>query len=406
MGWFNKTAPVEEVKEVVTSGLVNPEDRLSNFWNGGDPGDCGVSTTKALTVPAVQSAIRLLSEAAATLDIKVQKRVGANFEDDEDHPAWSLLNKSANEWTSGFELIRALIVEALTNDQGGFAWVNRVQGKPFEILKYGNGAISVSYRADGDGKPTYTRAGKTIKSADVIHIRGAFSKSPVTLARKAIGFAWEMENHGANLFLNGARPGGVIQTPNKLGTDGVKAMLVGWKAAFGGSQNAGKTAVLYEGATYAQMALNSTDAQYLENRRFQIIEICRAFRVPPSMLFDLESGKFNNVEMMGREFLSYSLEPWLKSLEGGLSRALLTKDEQKTHRILFDRDDLTRADLVSRATAISGFVSSRAMSPNEARTWIDLPPYPGGDTYTNPAIDVAKPANDNPPPQKESAVAA
>lgn len=392
-----KKAGEVEVKETLPSGLVNPESWIANFWNGSEPGDCGVSSAKALTVPSVQSAIRLLSEAAATLDVKVQKKNGKNYEDDEDHPAWDLLNRNANAWTSSFELIRSLVVEALTNDQGGFAWVNKVRGRPFEILKYGNAAIQVSYRAAGDGRPTYVRSTRELKPTDVIHIRGPFSKSPTTLARKAIGFAWELENHGANLFLNGARPGGVIETPKNVGEVGVVKMLQGWKAAFGGSHNAGKTAVLYDGAVYKQMALSSTDSQYIDNRRFQTLEICRAFRIPPSMLYDLESGKFNNVEQMGREFLSYSLEPWLKSLEGGLSRALLTKDEQKTHRILFDRDDLTRADLVSRATAISSFITSRSMSPNEARSWIDLPPYEGGNSYSNPAIDVARPANDNQP---------
>lgn len=66
----------------------------------------------------------------------------------------------------------------------------------------------------------------------------------------------------------------------------------------------------------------------------------------------------------------------------------MTEDERRNHRILFDRDDLTRADLVSRATAISSFMQTKAINANEARAWIDLPPREGGDVYENPAITV------------------
>lgn len=70
---------------------------------------------------------------------------------------------------------------------------------------------------------------------------------------------------------------------------------------------------------------------------------------------------------MGLEFLTYSLEPWLLALEGALRRALFTPEERRTHRIVFDRDDLTRADLGARATAYSSLIASRVLNPNEAR---------------------------------------
>lgn len=135
------------------------------------------------------------------------------------------------------------------------------------------------------------------------------------------------------------------------------------------------------------MTLNSVDAQFLELRKFQISEIARAFRVPPSMLFELDRATWSNSEQMGREFLTYCLEPWLKALEVGLGRALLTKEERKSYRIAFDRDDLTRADLTARATAISSLISAKVLNPNEARQWLDMEPYAGGSEFGNPHIN-------------------
>jgi HK97 family phage portal protein len=198
-----------------------------------------------------------------------------------------------------------------------------------------------------------------------------------------------MSGHASKLFSNGARPSGVIEVPKALGDEGLKRMKAGWQAAHGGSDNSGKTAILWDGATFKPMTFSSVDAQFLETWKFQILEIARAFRVPPSMLFDLDRATWSNLEQMGKEFLTYCLEPWLRSLEGALRRALFSPEDRKRFRLIFDRDDLTRADLGARATAYSSLIASRVLNPNEARRWEGLPAYSEGNTFTNPNITTA-----------------
>lgn len=379
--------PAEETKS--ESDISSPQEWFTAWFGGGDPGTLNASAATALQVPAVASAVRLIAEAVASLEIKVERKSSGGFHKDETHPAHKLLTGEANPWTSSFEMIRDLMSECLTSDPGGFAVVTRSSDKrPIEIIKYGAGVVMVEYKPDGSGEPKYTRNGKVIPLSDVIHIRNAFNKSSLSLARNAIAFAGGLEAYGRNLFKNGARPGGVLLSDKPLGDAGVVNMLKGWSQAFSGSENSGKTPVLWSGTTYEQLGLASTDAQYLENRKFQILEIARAFRVPPGMIFDLDRATWGNAEQMGREFLSYTLEPWLREVEGALSRTLLSDEERKTMRISFDRDDLTRASLTERATAISSFVQTKTLNANEARAWIDLPPRDGGDVYENPAITV------------------
>lgn len=382
-----KAAPPVEAK--AASDLVTPEEWFATHFGGG-PDDITVTAHAALQVPAVASAIRLISEAAASLDVRVQEKVKGVWTEVPNHPATRLLNVEANEWTSGFELTRGLLIEALTSDPGGFALVTRSSdNRPIAIRKYKPGIIQVEFSQAGDGKPLYKMNGKALVASDVIHIRNAFNTAPISHARDAISFARGLQAYGKALFQNGARPGGLLKTTKPLGDKGVETMLKGWAAAFGGAQNSGKTPVLWDGTDYQQLGLSSTDAQFLENRRFQNEEIARAFRVPPTMIFDLERGTWGNAEQMGREFLTYCLEPWLRELEGAYGRAMLSEDERRNHRILFDRDDLTRASLTERATAISSLIANTSISPNEARTWLlDLPPRDGGDAYVNPAITV------------------
>lgn len=367
--------------------LSNPTDEEIAILSGVPVGAGGVSLATALTVPAVQCAIRLITEAAACLDLKVMKVDGETAEEAIDHPVSVLLKDQPNAWSSTYELVRDLVATALTNDKGGLAWVNRVSGEVREIVRYEPSYYQIDYSQDGRAEPSYRINNRPIGAGDVIHLRSPFSRSPLSLAMSAINVAKLMETHASKLFENGARPSGIIEFPKGLGDEGLKKMKSGWKAAQEGAENAGKTAILWDGATFRPITFNSTDAQFLENRTFQIIEIARAFRVPPSMLYDLERATWSNAEQMGREFLVYSLEPWLKALEAALRRALFTPEERRQYRVVFDRDDLTRADLAQRATAYSSLISARVINPNEARSWEGMAPYAGGNDFTNPNID-------------------
>ncbi|QND50292.1 phage portal protein [Rhizobium lusitanum] len=381
--------------------LGDPTSELLELF-GAIPAGTSISNAEALAVPAVSAAVRIISEAAASLDLKLKRRVGDAEEDVTDHSGLRLLTGQANGWTSGFELIRDLVAGALTKDAGALCYVTKVNDEPRELIIYRDSIITVD-EDDKTGEPKYRVGGQFASSKNVMRVRGPFTKCPLSMARSAIATASAMEGYANGLWTNGARPGGVIQTPNKLGTEGVKAMLAGWKAAFSGKANAGKTAVLYEGATYQQMALTSVDGQFNESRTFQILEIARAFRVSPAMLYELTRATWNNAESQSKDFVTYTLLPWLKVLEGAFNRVLLTDAERADHRFAFDLDDTSQADLVSRATAYSSLISSRVYNPNELRAWDGYAPYDGGDKYANPAIDVAKPANDNTPPSKEAA---
>lgn len=386
-----KTAePPTADPEVETKSLGDPSPELLALFAGTSIGT--LSEAQALSVPAVSSAIRLISEAAATLCINVKRKDGDSEVDAPEHPAQALLNGSVNSWMSSFEFVRDLVATALISDAGGIAIVTKVRKSPREIVLYRRGTITVDYDSITD-EPTFRNASTILPADTVIHLRPPFGKAPLRLAADAIGAAKAMESHAANLFANAARPGGMLKSKTNLNDSAIERAKVFWHAAFGGGANAGKTAFMPADLEFEQLALNSTDAQFLENRKYQTLEICRAFRIPPSMAYELDRATYSNSEQMGKEFLSYSLSPWLRAVEAALNRALFTPAERAAgYRVAFDEDDLTKADLTARATAASSLISSRAINPNTARTWLlDLPPYDGGETYANPHTGASQP---------------
>ncbi|MCC0067099.1 MAG: phage portal protein [Rhodovulum sp.] len=287
----------------------------------------------------------------------------------------------------------------MVSDNGGTAYVNRTgDGRIIELVRYNRGIVTVE-RDQETAEPTFRIADRVIPTQDALHLRSPLGRAPLSLAREAIGVAIILERHAARLFARGARPSGVLSFVNGMKEEAIRKTRAAWQSAHEGEDAGGKTAVLHDGATFTPLTLTSTDAQFLELRKFQILEIARAFRVPPSMLFELDRATWSNSEQMGREFLTYCLEPWLIALESAMRRALFLPEERERFVIRFDRDDLTRADLTARATAINSLIASRVISPNEGRAWIGLAPREGGDAFQNPNITPEKPA----PAEKEPA---
>ena len=383
----------------------------ASWWDlivGASPtaGGVTVSAAEALRVPVVANAIQLISEAVASLDVFVKVIEDGVETDDEGHQLLPLLRDEVNDWTTSFEFIRQIVVDALTLDQGGMALVIRADdGRPLEILRYMPGILMFDLDQT-TGERAYKLNGRAVSALDVIHLLPPLGRAPLTLARAAIGVAVALERHAARLFSRGARPSGALKFPRGLGEESVKKISAAWRATHEGENATGKTAVLIDGAEFEAFTFNSTDAQFLENRRFQIEEIARVFNIPAPMVGDLSRATWSNTEQKGREFLSYTLEPWLRGLEGALRRALIAPEDRARLAIRFDRDDLTRADLATRATVINSLIASRTINANEGRGWIGLPPRDGGDEFLNPNITQTAAAPDAPPapPVKEAPV--
>ena len=338
------------------------------------------------SVPAVRNAKCLISEGIATLGVYAQKR---DSEDKVDHPALTLLRGEFNPWTSAYEGIRNLAWQALSYDAGGLALVIRnSEGKAVEIIVYGASRIRVEYASDGSGEPTYRIDGRVLDSRDVIHVRGPSQCSPVNSARGAINTAAAMETHARKQFESGAKPSAVVAFQKGMSETAIKNAKSSFDKAYSGIKNAGKTVYLYDGATFTPSEISSVDAQFLELRRFQVEEIGRAFNMSASMLGDLTKSSYANQEQKAKEFLSYCLEPWLCAFESAFNRALLDDDERSTLMFKFDRDDLSRVDLATRANAINSLIASEVINPNTGAAWIGQPPHEGGETYGNRNITV------------------
>ena len=216
-------------------------------------------------------------------------------------------------------------IESLCHTKGTWA------GKRFELMDWQEQIIRDLF---GILKPNGYRQFNTA----YIEIPKKNGKSELAAAadrqQASIVFAIAAEEYGSKFYANGASPSGVLEHPGTL-KDPSK-VRDSWNAAFAGSGNSHRVAVLEEGLKYTPISISPNEAQFLETRKFQIDEIARIFRVPPHMVGDLEKSSFSNIEQQSLEFVKYTLEPWIVRWEQSISRSLLSRNEKSSYFVKFN----------------------------------------------------------------------
>lgn len=350
-----------------------------------------VSPDTALRSPATLAAVRVLTEAIGSLPVHVFVRgEGDARTRDKSHAASRLLSDDANPWTGAAELRMQLQLDALLHG-AGYAQVIRTVARIRELHRLDPTKVTVDKSASGERQFKVKQdAGpdRILPWGDVIYLPtpGSTPDRPlklIELAREAIAIDLVMARHQSRLFGNGARPSGLLKLPaagpKRLGPETLDRLKASWEAAHGGGENAGRTAILEDGIEFQPLTFSSSDAQFLELRRFAVAEIARTFKVPLTLIGDLDRAVWRNVEELSRQFLQFSLLPWLEVWQSALTRVLFSPGERQTHFIEFIVDDLLRADLAARFTAYRNAVGGAWLTPNEVRAFDNRAPIEGGD---------------------------
>lgn len=231
------------------------------------------------------------------------------------------------------------------------------------------------------------KGGQLATPADVIHIRAMGSNllvglSPIGSARQALGLAVAAEEYGARLFGSGSLMSGVLQTDARLDQAQADRLKTAWESRMSGIANAHRTAVLDSGVKFTPIGIPPGDSQFLESRKFQVVEIARLYGIPPHMLGDVERSTSwgTGIEEQGLAFNVYTLRPWLSRVEQALSNELLPRGIN----CRFDTNEMTRGDVKTRLEANQIAVLSGQLTPNEARGYEGRPPLKGGDRLLFP----------------------
>lgn len=351
-----------------------------------------VDEHNALTLTTVWACVRLISESLASKPWQVwEDLTDGTRERVLGEQAETLLNKRPNREMTAYQF-RASIMAHVLLWGNGYAEIERdLQDRPFALWLITPDRVTPERTDDGELVYRVRNEGKAATFLDQRHMLhyaglgfdGLVGYSVVAYMRQAAGLGLATEEFGASFFGNGAQLSGVLKTDQAYDEEVEKNLIESWRKNYSGHGKLNRTGILFSGFGWERISVPPEDAQFLQTRKHQVLEICRWYRVPPHMVAELEAATLNNIEEQGTEFAEYTLEPWATTLEQESDRKLLS-DPTRMHSQI-SLAVLRRGKLTDRYTAYSTGRQWGYLSANDVRAMEGLPNIgPQGDIYLSP----------------------
>lgn len=403
--WRQEPARREEAE--VSNQTQYPAEVMEAF--GVAPAGTTVSATSAMRVSAAAACVAKIAGAMVSMPVNEFSLDGGAI------PAmlprsetWYLLNEQPSpQYTAASMWEGVSMAQLLRGDAFGLLrW--RMNGSLREILPLPWGCVS-PIRTPGEGVRYYVNSPAHgictwVEPSDILHFPGlGFDDSTMRSmsviqfgARSAIGNALAMDEYSGKFFEGGAHPSIILSAEKKMDDGQIRAMQAAFASRYAGLANAHRLPlVLTEGVSAKELSLSAEDAQLLEARKFQVMDIARAFGVPGFMINESTGSTSwgTGLESIGRAFVQYTLNPWLRKIEQELNRKLYPRNNGRF--LEFQREALYEGDIKAQAEADRAALGGPGAGDgwktmNEVRRARRLPPIAGGDEIYRAPRDPGK----------------
>ena len=366
------------------------EERSSTFdylmYNTG----ANYATSKAMLLSTVYRCVEVISDSVAQLPLEPYKLDTDGYRIKfTSHPSYRILNKEPNNRMTRFTFIKTLVVSTLLKGNG-YAYIERDNKGNATALHYIPSELVtiISPKTLGESiMYNVTGLSNSIEACNMIHILnfsydGITGISTLQHAKNTLGLAMDSESHASGFFKGGANMAGILTVQSTLTSKQKQDLKTSWQTAFSPSTGQPNGVAVLEGnMEFKPITVNPSDAQLLETREFNVIDICRFFGVSPVKAFDLSKSSYSTVEATNLSFLTDTLSPLLEKIELEFERKIYKPSEKDSIDVRFDTSRLLRADKQSLASYYSTLFNIGVVSPNEIRREIDLPSIEGGDNH-------------------------
>ena len=369
--------------------------RLGSHYGGSSFSGIDVTYERALEVGTVLAAIKVIAEDIASLPFFVYRknRRTDRIEKAYDHPLYRTLHGIANPDVSSGEFVEALTAHAVLMGNG----YARIQREADRIYLWPWMPHETRRKINDRGIPYYEHLENAVWKAypfdEVFHLRGftltgSEGDSLLQRARHAIGLTAAAEEYAARFFSSSSMTHLILERPadkSALGPEQVQLIKDAWKKWHSGLKNAWEPAILQEGMKASLLQPKHADTQLIEQRTFQVIEICRLLRIPPHRLAELSRATFSNIEQQSIDYAVYTLGPWRRRWKETVDRCLLTSEDraEKDIEIYAEHqvEALLRGDFKTQSDGWAKLLEKGVYSINDVLKFLNMNPIEGGDAH-------------------------
>jgi HK97 family phage portal protein len=384
-GWeISKTKGKPEEARSITIG---PSTSIGLPYGGMST---SLSSEMAMKLSAVYRCVDVRSDSIATMPYDVFVKKGDEWIKSDNHFSYSILNSQPNPSCSAFTFFKTLISQHDLNGNGYARIYRDYKGDPLE-LELLTGSVTMYLRPNRTVYYTYmhpyTNESIFIDGEDMIHIKnfsydGLLGVSTLTHASNITGLAASSDGQAKGFFASGANASGIISVPGKISPDKAAELKAAWGAALAYSDTtgmAGGVAVLEGGAEFKPVTVNPRDAQMLETRAFNVLDVCRFFGVSPIKAFDVSSATYANVESYQLGYITDTATPLSIKVDNEFNRKLFRPSQRNKVKVEKRLKYLLSADLDTQANYYSKMFQLGTYSPNMICKEINIPGSPEGD---------------------------
>lgn len=367
-----------EISEVTASGYTGNSLFLGSREN-------------AMLLSTVYRCVDVISDAVAQLPLETFSIDSDGFKRPYiDHPVYSLLNEEPNEDMTRFTFFKTMVASVILRGNA-YAYIERdSRGNAVQLIYLQTHQVNIVWILDNSGikRKRYQVIGfkELVEPKDMLHFLnfsydGIVGVSTLTHARQTLGIATDSEAHAAGFFKGGGNAAGILTIDGaRMNTEQKKQNYEEWKTRTDPTTGSPNGIVILEGnMKYQTLTINPKDAQLLESRQFNVVDICRFFSVSPVKAFDLREANYSTVEATQLAFLTDTAAPILTKIELELNRKLFKKSEKGRVKSEFNTSGFLRADKSAQGTYLNQMFQIGAMTPNEIRRENNLPKVEYGD---------------------------
>lgn len=410
MAWYNFRAKRPEPAVTTTTIEYDPESGLTkDAWNSmpeelravlpwniyGDD-DAGnktnsgvyVNETSSFKMGVVFAAVTLIADGVASLPPKAYQ-VGADGNRNEvDVPQW--IRKPHPE-IRRFDIFNQLLVSSLTWGNGYAQFIRRPSDGIIVGLNVLDPAgVTVEWDPEKPGYRRYrlSNSGPWLTSYDIFHVQGptlpgqAEGMSVIQYSREAIGLGLTLEEYGARYFGQGSQAKIVLELPNNVDEAKAKDIVRTFERFHRGKNNWHRPAIASGGAKIHQITIPPDDAQFLQSREHQAIDIARWFRVPPHRvgIVSASTSWGSGLAEQNMAMLQGTFGPWITRLQDALT-AYAPGGQDLGTIIELDTSALLQGTFKEAADIWVGLYEKDVATKNEARMKLGLPKVAKGDQF-------------------------
>jgi HK97 family phage portal protein len=395
--------------------FANSFQRAVNRFSGGLIGwlfgddyeqDQHMTAHRALSYAPVWNCVSRITGAFSVMPLNIHREQGRNKTIQTRHSSYDLFRWRPNAYQTPSVFKQQMMCHALLWGNAR-AYIHKDGTRPIELIPLLPDS-SVSVMSDGEkwhGTIATPEArvrlfrGEQIRYEDVIwlpdsdvwHIPGLGfdgleGKSLIKLAKQSWGIGLDAEKHVAKQQKKGYAGGLMLEAPSGAfrNAEDAKEFLDHFKKNHEGADNAGTIGLLREGIKANVMAMSNTDAQFIEQRRFNREDAALWF-VMQSILGDSSGNSYASLEQKNLAYRMECLAPWSTKIEEESDLKLLSQSErQRGYYHKFNDGALLRTEKKATMEFVAAGIAARVLSANEGREFFDLNPYDGGDKYENP----------------------